>query len=141
MVAPFLADTLGNVFGFYRDLHGTDDVLHFLNWVFLIGGVTLALRRTPVTRLNAWALGYGIGGLAIIWWETAEFLVQEAGTAGLQLTYGDTIGDLLLSSSGRGRRVAGGEVRRAARPDPGPGSGLGPTATGAVRRRRWRRGW
>ena len=32
--------------------------------------------------------------------ETAEFLVQKAGTAGLQLTYGDTIGDLLLSSTG-----------------------------------------
>lgn len=100
VVAPFLADTLGNVFGFYRDYKVTDDVLHFLNWVLLIGGVTAALRRTPISRLNAWALGYGIGGLAIIWWETAEFLVQEAGTAGLQLTYGDTIGDLLLSSTG-----------------------------------------
>lgn len=100
VVAPFLADTLGNVFGFYRDYKVTDDVLHFANWVFLIGGVTVALGRTPIRRLNAWALGYGIGGLAIIWWEMAEFLVQEAGTAGLQLTYGDTIGDLLLSSTG-----------------------------------------
>jgi hypothetical protein len=35
--------------------------------------------------------------LAIIWWEAAEWLVQELGTAGLDLTYGDTIGDLILS--------------------------------------------
>jgi hypothetical protein len=45
-------------------------------------------------------MAYGIGGLAIIWWEAAEWLVQELGTAGLGLTYGDTIGDLVLSSTG-----------------------------------------
>ena len=68
--------------------------------MLLIGGVTLALTRTTIGRLNAWALGYGLGGLAIIWWEAAEWLVQELGTAGLALTYEDTIGDLMLSSTG-----------------------------------------
>ena len=100
VVAPFLADTLGNAFNFYNTFERTDDVLHFLNWVLLIGGVTLAVLRTRVTKLNAWALGSGVGALAIIWWEAAEWLVQELGTAGLQLTYGDTIGDLMLSSTG-----------------------------------------
>jgi hypothetical protein len=100
VIAPFLADTLGNVFGFYQNYPVTDDALHLLNWVFLMGGVTLAVGRTGISRLNAWALGYGLGGLAIIWWEAAEWLVAELGTAGLQLTYDDTIGDLLLSSTG-----------------------------------------
>jgi hypothetical protein len=100
VMAPFLADTVGNIAGFYNNYDATDDVLHFLNWLFLIGGVTLALGRTHIGRLNAWALGYGIGGLAIIWWEAAEWLVAQLGTAGLQLTYGDTIGDLVLSSTG-----------------------------------------
>ena len=100
VVAPFLADTLGNVLGFYNSVDRTDDVLHFLNWVLLMGGVTLALGRTGISRLNAWALGWGLGALAIIWWEAAEWLVQELGTAGLDLTYSDTIGDLLLSSTG-----------------------------------------
>ena len=100
VVAPFLMDTLGNVFGFYNNFDVTDDVLHFLNWVLLIAGVTIALLRTGIGRLTAWTTAYGIGGLAIIWWEFAEFLVQKAGTAGLGLTYGDTIGDLMLSSTG-----------------------------------------
>jgi len=100
VVAPFLFDTLGNVFNFYNNYDRTDDVLHFLNWVLLMGGVTLAFARTGVGRLNAWTLSWGLGGLAIIWWEAAEFLVQELGTAGLDLTYEDTIGDLLLSSTG-----------------------------------------
>lgn len=100
VIAPFLLDTCGNIFGFYNNYDVTDDVLHFVNWVLLIAGVTLALLRTGISRLNAWTTAYGIGGLAIIWWELAEYLVQEAGTAGLGLTYGDTIGDLLLSSSG-----------------------------------------
>lgn len=100
VVSPFLVDTLGNALNFYNAFDSTDDVLHLLNWVLLVAGVTLLLLRTSMNRLTAWALGYGIGALAIIWWEAAEWLVQELGTAGLQLTYGDTIGDLMLSSTG-----------------------------------------
>jgi hypothetical protein len=100
VIAPFLTDTCGNIFGFYNNFDVTDDVLHFLNWVLLIAGVSLALLRTGMSRLNCWATAYGIGALAIIWWEFAEYLVQQAGTAGLGLTYGDTIGDLMLSSTG-----------------------------------------
>jgi hypothetical protein len=100
IVSPFLVDTLGNALNFYNTYDSTDDVLHALNWVLLVGGVSLLLLRTSLPRLAVWALGYGIGGLAIIWWEAAEWLVQEFGTAGLDLTYGDTIGDLILSSSG-----------------------------------------
>lgn len=100
IVAPFLVDTLGNALNLYNSFAVTDDVLHVVNWVLLVAGITLLVRRTSVPRLAAWALGYGLGGLAIIWWEAAEWLVQELGTAGLELTYGDTIGDLVLSSTG-----------------------------------------
>ena len=100
IVAPFLVDTLGNAFNFYNTFSSTDDVLHFVNWVLLVGGIAVLLLRTSMNRLSVWAMAYGIGGLAIIWWEAAEWLVQELGTAGLDLTYGDTIGDLFLSSTG-----------------------------------------
>ncbi len=100
VIAPFLFDTLGNVFGFYDSYDITDDVLHVLNWLFLGAAVTLAVRRTGISKLNAWALGWGVGAIAIIWWEAAEWLVAELGTAGLQLTYTDTIGDLVFSSTG-----------------------------------------
>lgn len=122
IVSPFLVDTLGNALNFYNTFDATDDVLHLVNWVLLVAGITLLLRRTALPPLAAWALGYGIGGLSIIWWEAAEWLVQELGTAGLDLTYGDTIGDLILSSTGgaigaflalRIPRTADGEGRHA----------------------------
>ena len=100
VVAPFLVDTLGNALNFYETFSATDDVLHVVNWVLLVGGITLALLRTGLTPLAIWTMASGLGGLAIIWWEAAEWLVQELGTAGLGLTYDDTIGDLLLSSTG-----------------------------------------
>ena len=125
-ISPFLADTLGNAFNFYNTFDVTDDVLHFLNWVLLVAGITLLLLRTHIPPLAAWALAYGIGGLAIIWWEAAEWLVQELGTAGLDLTYGDTIGDLVISSTG-GAIGAGlavwGSQRRSRCRRPGAGGG------------------
>ncbi|MFV0259837.1 MAG: hypothetical protein ACK5PP_15475 [Acidimicrobiales bacterium] len=99
-ISPFLLDTLGNVFNFYNTYENTDDVLHFVNWVLLGAAVALALLRTRLNPLSIWTLAWGIGGLAIIWWEAAEWLVQELGTSGLELTYSDTVGDLVLSSSG-----------------------------------------
>lgn len=130
VVAPFLVDTLGNVFGFYNNYDVTDDVLHVVNWVLLAGGVTLAVARTGISRLNAWTLGYGIGALAIIWWEAMEWLVQELGTAGLQLTYDDTIGDLMLSSTGGA--IGALLATRLAWPTaaPAPRTGVGAAATG-----------
>lgn len=98
--SPFFVDTLGNVFNFYNTYGRTDDVLHFANWVLLMGGITIGFGRLHLTKVVAWTLGWGLGGLAIIWWEVAEFLVQEMGTAGLALTYEDTVGDLVLSSTG-----------------------------------------
>lgn len=100
VISPFLLDTLGNALNFYESFSSTDDVLHLVNWMLLVAGITLALLRTRLPPLAVWTLAYGIGGLAIIWWEAAEWLVQELGTAGLGLTYGDTIGDLMLSSTG-----------------------------------------
>ncbi len=100
IISPFLVDTLGNALNFYESFAVTDDVLHFVNWVLLVAGITTALLRTDLRPLATWTMAYGIGGLAIIWWEAAEWLVQELGTAGLGLTYGDTIGDLVLSSTG-----------------------------------------
>ena len=63
----------------------------------------LARFRNVHDRRDAVLLGYGFGALAIVWWEILEWVVSEdgiGGAGGLALTYGDTIGDLLLSSTG-----------------------------------------
>lgn len=101
--APFLIDTLGNLFGFYDSYDVTDDVLHVLNWVLLVGAYHGFRFRNVHHRREAVFLGYGFGALTIVWWEILEWLVSTdgiGGAGGLTLTYGDTIGDLLLSSTG-----------------------------------------
>lgn len=101
VVAPFLVDTLGNLLGIYDSFAATDDVLHFLNWVLLIGAFhAWRFRRTTLTG-DAVLLGAGIGALAIVGWEIAEWIVAETGAGGgLNLSYGDTVGDLALSTAG-----------------------------------------
>ena len=106
VVAPFLVDTLGNLLGFYDSFDVTDDVLHTLNWVLLVAAFhAWRYRRdsseAAMSKFDAWLLGAGIGALAIVGWEIAEWIVAETGAGGgLALTYGDTVGDLALSTAG-----------------------------------------
>ena len=96
VVAPFLIDTLGNLVGAYDAYDATDDVLHALNWVLLVAAFhAWRFRRggsmAAMSGRDAWLLGAGIGALAIVGWEIAEWIVAETGAGGgLALTYGDT---------------------------------------------------
>lgn len=101
--APFLLDTLGNLFGFYDEYPVTDDVLHAVNWVLLVAAFHAFRFRNVHHRDDAVLLGYGFGAIAIIWWEVLEWAVSEdgfGGAGGLALTYEDTVADLFLSSTG-----------------------------------------
>jgi hypothetical protein len=103
LAMPFLIDTLGNLLGVYDNFAGTDDVLHAINWVLLVAAFHAFRFRNVDDRRDAVLLGYGFGAIAIVWWEIMEWTVSEdgiGGAGGLSLTYGDTIGDLLLSSTG-----------------------------------------
>ena len=101
LVAPFVFDTLGNLFGFYNDYDVTDDVLHFTNWVLLVSAFMAFRYRRTDRNDEAVLVGVGFGAIAIIIWEIMEWAVAETGAGGgLQLTYGDTIGDLTISSTG-----------------------------------------
>ncbi len=101
--APFLLDTLGNLLGIYDSFAATDDVLHAVNWVLLVAAFHAFRFRTVFDRRDALLLGYGFGAVAIVWWEALEWVASEdglGGAGGLSLTYGDTIGDLVMSSTG-----------------------------------------
>ena len=105
LTIPFLLDTFGNAVGLYDSVDVTDDVLHFVNWFFLMGGITTSIgfaatRSTSTPRWLVWLAGTGVGALAIIGWEIAEYGVMKAGVGNLSLTYGDTLFDLALSSAG-----------------------------------------
>lgn len=101
--APFLVDTLANLFGFYDNFGPTDDVLHTVNWVLLVAAFHAFRFRNVFERRDAWFLGAGFGALAIVAWEIGEWIVSEDGILGedgLALTYSDTVGDLTLSTAG-----------------------------------------
>lgn len=106
VVAPFLIDTLGNLAYVYDTFDATDDVLHTLNWILLVGAFhAWRYRRggaaSRLSRGDAWLLGAGLGALAIVGWEAAEWIVAETGAGGgLDLTYDDTVADLVLSTAG-----------------------------------------
>ncbi|MBC8363677.1 MAG: hypothetical protein H8E59_01580 [Actinobacteria bacterium] len=99
-VTPFVLDLLGNLVNLFDTFDQFDDILHFVNWTFLVAAFVLFLRPYVLARWNLVMLGSGLGAIAIIAWEGVEWVIQEMGTTGLQLTYDDTVGDLLLSTSG-----------------------------------------
>ncbi|MFK8024995.1 MAG: hypothetical protein AB8G26_13625 [Ilumatobacter sp.] len=103
LAAPFLIDTLGNLLGVYDEYPRTDDVLHAVNWILLVGAFHAFRFRNIGDRRDAVLLGFGFGAITIVWWEILEWAVSEdgfGGAGGLALTYEDTVGDLFLSSTG-----------------------------------------
>jgi len=100
LVVPFVLDLLGNLVNLYDTMEQFDDILHFVNWTFLVAALVLFVAPAGLARWNLVLMGSGFGALAIVAWEGVEWIVQEMGTTGLQLTYDDTVGDLLLSTAG-----------------------------------------
>ena len=94
LVTPFVLDLSGNLVNLYDTFEQFDDILHFANWTFLVAALVLLVASQGLARWNLVLLGSGFGAMAIIAWEAVEWIVQEMGTTGLQLTYDDTVGDL-----------------------------------------------
>jgi hypothetical protein len=119
LTVPFLLDTAANGVGLYDHVDVTDDVLHVVNWVVLMGGITAHIVGTAAGARSApaitWMAGAGLGAVLIIGWEVAEYGVMQLGVSDLRLTYGDTLGDLVGSTLG-GAIGAAWAVRRAAAP-------------------------
>tara|TARA_B110000438_G_scaffold81466_1_gene81324 strand:+ start:314 stop:895 length:582 start_codon:yes stop_codon:yes gene_type:complete len=102
LVSPFVLDLLGNLLNLFDSVNFFDDLLHFFNWMLLVSSFVLLLRGRDLERWNIVLLGVGVGAISIIAWEAVEWVIQELGTTGLELTYDDTLGDLVLSTSGGG---------------------------------------
>ena len=100
LVVPFVLDLLGNLVNLFDTMEQFDDVLHFVNWTFLVAALVLFVAPAGLAHWNLVLMGSGFGALAIVAWEGVEWIIQEMGTTGLQLTYDDTVGDLVLSTAG-----------------------------------------
>lgn len=101
---PLLIDAVGNAFGLYNEAH-LDDVVHFLNGA-IVSGVAGALFSTQVDE--PWQAALAGTGTAVAGesaWEMLEYLAMKAGADGMDLTYEDTMADMI--ESGLGAMVGG----------------------------------
>jgi len=100
LVSPFLVDVGGNVADLYNAVAWFDDVAHATTWMLLVLAAGAFLLRLGLAPWITAALCVGFGATTHILWEIIEYLLMVSGNSGLQLTYGDTVGDLALSLTG-----------------------------------------
>jgi hypothetical protein len=96
---PLLVDAGGNATGMYRRAH-MDDLIHFVDGA-LVSSVVGALA-TPRVRTSWEAAGVGAlaGGALAGLWEIGEWIGLKLGAKGMDLSYDDTMVDLVETMSG-----------------------------------------
>ena len=100
VVLPFVVDSSGNALNLYNTTQNFDRFAHWFNWVSLTAAFGSAVSVLRITRLNVAALAVGFGATTHVLWEIGEFFVMQMGASGLQLTYNDTLDDMILSFFG-----------------------------------------
>lgn len=100
VVLPFLNDTAGNALNLYNTTESFDRFAHWFSWALLTTAFGSAVSVTRITRINVFTLAVGFGVTTTVLWEIAEFVLMQLGNSGLQLTYSDTMDDLILSTLG-----------------------------------------
>jgi hypothetical protein len=91
---PLLADAAGNALGVYERVH-VDDAVHAAN-AAILAGVSGSLIAPHVDE--AWQAALAGGAIAIAGetlWETMEYLAWRMGQDGMDLTYEDTMDDII----------------------------------------------
>lgn len=134
VVTPFVIDVAGNAANLYDTLTWFDDFCHFANWTLVSAAFGTALRRGPV--LPRWMLAFacaGLGAIAAILWELAEYATFIMNTNEVIGIYRDTIGDEVLGLSGATLAGVFVAVLGPARPSPADEAGV--PAVGATARR------
>ena len=96
---PILADAGGNAVGIYERAH-VDDAIHFANGALLAGVIgTVAMPRTK-TAWEAGAFAAAVGTATAAGWEIFEWVAMKLGAKGMNLSYDDTMADLVETSAG-----------------------------------------
>jgi hypothetical protein len=94
VTVPLLADAAGNAFGVYERAH-VDDAVHVAN-AALLAAVSGALIAPHVDA--PWQAAVAGGAIAIAGetaWETLEYVAWRLGQDGMNLTYEDTMDDII----------------------------------------------
>jgi hypothetical protein len=96
---PFAIDSGANVLGLFA-IRGFDAIPHATGWFFISIAFGLAVAPLVAERWILFLLVLGFGAIVDILWEVGEFAMMKSGASGLDLTYENTIQDLVLSLTG-----------------------------------------
>lgn len=99
LALPFLIDAASNVFGLFA-IPRYDIIPHVTGWFFLSIAFGLAIAPLVPERWMVFGLVLGFGAVVDILWEAGEFAMMRSGASGLELTYENTIQDLVMSLLG-----------------------------------------
>ena len=96
---PLLGDAAGNAVGIYQRAH-VDDAIHFANGAILSSVVGALVTPRTKTPWEAAGVAAATGTSAATGWEIAEWVGLKLGARGMNLTYRDTMADLIETSAG-----------------------------------------
>jgi hypothetical protein len=96
---PVLADAGGNAIGIYQRQH-VDDAIHFANGAVLSSVVGSLVTSRVRTSWEAAGIATTAGVAAAGLWEIAEWIGLKLGARGMDLTYDDTMEDMIETSAG-----------------------------------------
>lgn len=96
---PILADAAGNAVGVYQRAH-VDDAIHFANGALFTSVVGALVTPRTRTSWEAAGVAAAAGTSAAAAWEIAEWIGLKLGARGMNLTYDDTMADLIETTGG-----------------------------------------
>jgi hypothetical protein len=96
---PLLLDAAGNGLGIYEDAH-VDDVVHFANTAIAAGLAGALVAPQVDERWHAAVVATSLAISAEAVWEIMEYAAMRAGAHGMDLSYADTMEDLIDSTLG-----------------------------------------
>ena len=96
----FLVDVTGNSLDLYDTVTWWDDLNHFANWLFLLGGIGLLLAPSVKEPWVLVLLVTGLGAALAIGWELGEWYTFIRHGTEIETAYEDTLGDEALGTLG-----------------------------------------
>ena len=96
---PILGDAGGNAVGIYQARH-VDDAVHFANGAVLASVVGSLVTSRVRTSWEAAGFATSVGIAAAGLWEIAEWIGLKLGARGMDLSYDDTMEDMIETSAG-----------------------------------------
>lgn len=103
---PLLADAGGNAIGMYQNAH-VDDAIHFANGALLAGVVGAVAAPRDRTAWETATFATAVSTAVAALWEMFEWVGLKLGAKGMNLSYDDTMEDLIETTAGA---VLGGVV-------------------------------